>query len=280
MTTLKLWLSTIRNTLTNLPALAVFALIYALLLAAFFKFIWTREATVWQVLITYVLMVLIPALFFIYQAAIIGRIRDHRFRWGAILIDAVKFFLATIPILLIAWLIAYLLSKWQLRYPPPTVPTLPVGTASPTPQPLHWPSLVFATLRFVIMGVALPLTAIHLWIATAGGEVRTLFAGGGAALFNRIGTAIARAFAPESVLIYALGLLIFFVIPYAVLFVPFNPKGNKTDFVFFVLRLLLTFIFSLIGWVVTISALTRNSLENSPAPAPDRSPAVALEAAA
>jgi hypothetical protein len=130
------------------------------------------------------------------------------------------------------------------------------------------------------MGVALPLTAIHFWIAIAGGEVRTLFAGGAASLFKRIGAAIARAFASESVLIYALGLLIFFVIPYAVLFVPFNPKGNKTDFVFFVLRLLLTFIFSLIGWVVTISALTRNTLENSPAPAPDRSPAVAVEAAA
>jgi hypothetical protein len=31
---------------------------------------------------------------------------------------------------------------------------------------------------------------------------------------------------------------------------------------------------------VTISALTRNSLETSPAPSPERSPAVAVEAAA
>lgn len=276
MSTLKLFFSTIKTTLTSLPSLAVFALIYALLLAAFFKFIWTREATVWQVFITYTLMVVIPALFFIYQAAIIGRVRDSKFRWGAILIDAVKFFLATIPVLLIAWLLSYLLHKWQLRYP---APTIPVGTAPPTPQPLHWPSLIFATLRFVLMGVALPLTAIHLWIAIAGGEVRSLFAGGAAPFFKRIGAAFARAFASESVMIYALGLLIFFVIPYTILFVPFNPKGNKTDFAFFVLRLLLTFIFSLIGWVVTISALTRNSLE-SPVPSPERSPAVAVEAAA
>ena len=277
MSTIKLFFSTIKTTLTNIPALAVFALLYALLLAAFFKFIWTREATVWQVFVTYALMVLIPALFFIYQAAIIDRVRDQKFRWGAILIDAVKFFVATIPILLIAWLLYYLLNKWQAHYPVP--PQSPVA-GPPPPQPLHLPSLIFATLRFVIMGVALPLTAIHLWIAIAGGEVRTLFAGGAASFFKRISVAFARALASESVLIYALGLLFFFVIPYAILFVPFTPKGNKTDFAFFILRLALTFIFSFIGWVVTVSALTKSSLERSPAPAPERSPAVAVEAAA
>ena len=278
MSTIKIFFSAIKTTLTSLPALAVFVLIYALLLVAFFRFIWIREATVSQVFITYALMVLIPAIFFIYQAAIIGRARDRKFRWGAILIDAVKFFVATIPILLIAWLLSYLLNKWQLRFPAPALPTLPVGTAPPSPRPLHWPTLIFATLRFVLMGVALPLTAIHLWIAIAGGEVRTLFAGGG--FLKRIGTALGRALAFESVLIYALGLVIFFIIPYWVLFVPFTPKGNKTDFALFVLRLLLSFIFSLIGWVVTISALTRNSLETSLEPAPGKSPAVAVEAAA
>lgn len=278
MNTIKIFFSTIKSTLTSIPALAVFTLIYALLLAAFFRFIWIREATVWQVFITYTLMVLIPVLFFIYQAALIGRARDLKFRWGAILVDAVKFFVATIPILLIAWLLSYLLNKWQLRFPAPALPTLPVGTAPPSPRPLHWPTLIFATLRFVLMGVALPLTAIHLWIAIAGGEVRTLFAG--SAFFKRIGTALGRALAFESVLIYALGLVIFFIIPYWILFVPFTPKGNKTDFLFFVLRLVLSFIFSLIGWVVTISALTRNSFETSPEPSTDKPRAVAVEAAA
>jgi hypothetical protein len=138
MSTIKIFFSAIKTTLTSLPALAVFTLIYALLLAAFFRFIWIREATLWQVFITYTLMVLIPALFFIYQAAIIGRARDLKFRWGTILVDAVKFFVATIPILLIAWLLSYLLNKWQLRFPAPALPTLPVGTAPPTPRPLHW----------------------------------------------------------------------------------------------------------------------------------------------
>src|SRR6266700_3089325 len=104
-TTLKLWFDTIKTTLTNIRALVVFAIIYAILLATFFRFIWIREATVWQVLFTYVFMILIPMEFFIFQAAIIDRVRDQKFRWRAIVIDAFKFLVATIPILLIGWLL-------------------------------------------------------------------------------------------------------------------------------------------------------------------------------
>lgn len=280
MTTFKLFLSTIKTTLTSLPALAIYALIYALLLATFFKFIWTREATVWQVMVTYSFMVLIPAEFFIFQAAIIDRVRDGKFRWRIILIDAVKFFVLTIPVLLIGWLVNYLLNKWQLRYPPPVVPNLPIASAPPPLLPIHWPSLIFATLRFVLLGVGLPLATIHFWIAFAGGEIRALFAGGAAPFFKRFGTAFTRAFAAESVLIYALGLFVFFMIPYAILFIPITVRGNKTDFALFIIRLLATFVFSLIGWVVTISALTRKSLGTAPDSPTNRSPAVAMEAAA
>ena len=266
MNTIKLFFSAIKTTFTNLGALAVYALIYALLVATFFKFIWTREATVWQVFITYLFMVLIPALFFILQAAIIDRVRDQKFRWSAILIDALKFFVVTIPILLLGWLLYYLLNKWQVRYPPPTVITFPTPAGPPGPAPVHWQSLIFATLRFVLLGVALPLTTIHLWIAVAGGEVRGLFAGGAKPFLGRMGSALARAFASDSVLIYALGLIVFVVLPYAVLFVPLTVKGNKSEFTIFSLRLVLTFVFSLIGWIVTLSALTRNSSEPLPAP--------------
>src|SRR5262245_5352492 len=109
MTTIKLWLNTVKSTFTNIGALAVFALIYAVLLATFFKFIWTREATVWQVFITYSFMILIPLEFYFFQAAIINRVRDQKFRWGAIAIDTLKFLVITIPILLLGWLIHYLL---------------------------------------------------------------------------------------------------------------------------------------------------------------------------
>ena len=279
VTTLKLWIGTIKSTFTNLGALIVFTFVYAALVASSYFFISTREATVGQVVVTYTLMILIPALFFIFQASIIDRTRAQKFHWGTILIDAVKCFIATIPILLIGWLIYYLLNKWQAHHLAPVVAT-PASAVETRPQPLHWPTLLFATAKFALLGVVLPLSAIHLWIAVAGGDLRTWIDQGAKPFFKRIGSALATAFAPESVLIYALGMIVFVVLPYTVLFVPLSPKSNKADFAAFILRLLLTYILTFIGWVVTISALTRNAGGPSPAPSPDRSPAVVLEAAA
>lgn len=269
-TTLKLWLSTIRSTLTSMGTLAIFAVLYAILLATFFRFIWIREATVSQVLFTYTFMILIPAEFFILQAAIIDRAHDQEFRWRSILIDAVRFFVVTIPVLLLAWLLHYLLSKIAIRFPTPAVPA--------KPAPLHWPSLLFATLKFVLWGVAMPLAAIHLWIVVAGTEVRSMFEHGPKSFFRRIGSALARAFASESVLTYGLGLMVFFVLPYLILVPAFVIKGNKTEFAVFIMRLLLVFLFTLIGWVVTLTTLVRTNpnsqvVEVSASPTVAESPA-------
>jgi hypothetical protein len=278
ITTLKLWFSTLRSTITNLGALAIFIILYALLTVTFLRFIWIREATVWQVVWTYTFMILIPAEFFIFQAAIINRVRDQKFRWGVILLDAVKFFLATIPVILLGWLIHYLLNKLQLRYPAPiTVPGLAGASRS---QPAHWPSLIIASLRFLFIGIALPLTAIHLWIALAGGELRAMFAGGAPGLFRRIATTLARGFGFESVFIQGLGLIIWLIVPWICLGLTFSSRGYKTSFALIVGQIAIAFIFNFFGWVVTISALTRNADQPPPQPAPDRAPAVAVEAAA
>jgi uncharacterized membrane protein len=277
-TTLKLWHNSIAATFTNLGALIVFAIVYLLLLLASYSFISTREATVGQVFVTYALMIVIPALFFIYQAAIIDHVRDGKFRWRAIVLDAMRFFLATVPLLLIAWLLYYLLNKLAVRYPAPSMALLPAPQGPPKPAPLHWPSLIFASLKFVLLGVALPLAGIHLWVEVASCNLRESLRGGVRLIINRLGRRFACAFGSESVLIYALGLIFFFVLPYTVLFVPFTPKGNKTDFAVFILRLLLTYMFSLIGWVVTVSALARVNPE--PAPAAVVATAQPVEAAA
>jgi len=101
-TTLKLWFSTIATTLANPGALLVFAIIYAFLLVASYIFIWIREATISQVLVTYALVILIPIGFFALQASIIDRALDQKFRWRVILIDTLKFLAVTIPVLLLA----------------------------------------------------------------------------------------------------------------------------------------------------------------------------------
>ena len=280
ITTLKLWCSTLRSTVTNIGALTVFIMIYALLMTTFFRFIWIREATVWQVVWTYTFMILIPAEFFIFQAAIIDRVRDQKFRWGVILVDALKFFLATIPVLLLGWLIHYLLNKLQLRYPAPIIVSPNLAAGPPKSQPAHWPTLLIASLRFLLIGIALPLTAIHLWIALAGGEMRAWFAGGAKGLFKRIGSTVARGFGFESVFIQGLGLILWLIVPWIILGVLFSPKGYKASLALIVGQIALAFIFNFFGWVLTISALTRNASEPPPQPAPDRTPAVAMEAAA
>jgi hypothetical protein len=261
-TTLKLWFSTIKTTLTSVGTLLVFALLYALLLVSAYFFIATREATVWQVLVTYVLLILLPAEFFIFQASILSRALDGKFHWRTIVVNAFKCFVVTIPVVLLAWGIYFLLNKWQLRYPPPVF-ALSAPAGPPKSQPMHWPTLIFGTLRFVLFGVALPLAAIHLWIEVAACNLRESLRSGGKAILGRLGRRFSVAFASESVLIYALGLIFFALVPYLLLFIPVTVKGNKTDFAIFILRLWLTFIFSLIGWVVTLSTLARNE---SPAP--------------
>ena len=279
---LKLWFSTLVRTFANPGALLVFAIIYAFLLVASYIFISIREATISQVLVTYALMILMPIGFFILQASIINRALEQKFRWRVILIDALKFVAVLIPLLLLTWLLFYLLNKISARYPAPVVeaPPPPVNQATPPATPaLHWPSLIFTTLRFVLLGVAFPLAAIHLWIAVAGGEFRGLFSEGAKSFFKRIGSALARAFSSDSVLIYGLGLIIFFVLPYVILVPTFTVSGNKREFAVFGLRLLLAFLFSLVGWVSTLTALTR-TVPASPTEVPASNVALPTESAA
>ncbi|HYV14333.1 MAG TPA: hypothetical protein VE980_25725 [Pyrinomonadaceae bacterium] len=259
MTILRLWFSAIRATLASPGALLVFAAIYAFLLVASYLFISIREATIWQVLVTYALMFLIPLSFFTLQAAIINRALDQKLRWRVILIDALKFLVVFILVLLVVWLLYSLLNKLASRYPPPAVELFATNKAAkPTTPPLHWPSLFFSTLRFVLLGVAFPLATIHLWIAVAGGGFLGLFRPGAVSFIKRIGSALAAAFSSDAVLIYGLGLILFFVLPYIALVPRFTLNGNKTEFVFFSLRLLAAFLFSLVGWVITLTALARN----------------------
>src|SRR5678815_607595 len=98
----RLWFSAIATTIAN-PG--------AVLVVASYLFISIREATIWQVLITYALMILIPLGFFILQSSIINRVLDQKFRWRVMLIDALKFLTVTILVLLVVWLLYYLLNK-------------------------------------------------------------------------------------------------------------------------------------------------------------------------
>jgi hypothetical protein len=279
MITIKRFLNTTRSILTDPKALALLAALYAVLLATLYGFISIREATVTQVAITYVFLLLIPIEFFLFQAAILHHATTGKFHWPQILRDAIKFAVIAIPIVLLGFLVAYLLNKWQAHHLAPEPPLIVPGARTPPPiQPLHWPSVLFATARLLLLGVALPLAAIHLWIEVAAQDVRSSFSGGAITVLKRTGTAVARAFAFDSVATFALGLIIFVLVPYAILFLGNPPRGNKTDFAVFVARLLLVFLFTFIGWIITLTTLAK--LEPPPTEPVSKISEVRVEAAA
>lgn len=263
MITIRRFLETTRTMLTSPTALAIFAVLYAVLLLTLYGFISTREATIAQVTVTMFFLVLIPIEFFVLQSAILQYSRADRFLWGRIIRDAIKLAVVTIPVILLGFLIVYLLNKWQARFPAPPSVNLPVPPGPAKPPQIHFPTVVFATVRFLLLGVVLPIATIHLWIEVAAHDVRTLFGGGIKAVLKRIGSVFARASAFDSVLIYALGLIFFVLVPYAVLFVHIPVKGTRTDFAVFIARLLLVYVLTLIGWIVTVSALARRTADPS-----------------
>jgi hypothetical protein len=277
ITTLKIWFESLRSTLTNLRALGIFIALYALLLASFYFFISTREATVWQVLVTYALLLLLPAEFFVLQAAILEFARARKFVLKNVLLSAFKIAAVTIPVLIIGALLWWLMNKLQLRYPAPPAP-LVFPPAPPKAPPTHWPTLLITTLRFVVFGVALPLATIQLWIEASVCDVRASFAGGARTIFGTISRALTRAFSSESVFVYGLGLILFVLGPYLILIPRLTFRGTKTAFTLFVVQVIVALVVMLIGWVVTIVTLAR--VNASEAPIEVKAPATVAESPA
>src|SRR6185437_7379848 len=183
----------------------------------------------------------------VFQAAILDFARSRKFALKEILISAVKLFLVTVPVVLIGFFIWWLMNKLQARFPAPPAPVVFA------PRPQKPPSIHLAT--------------IYLWIEASVCDVRASFAGGAKTIFGTIGRALGRAFSSEAVFVYGLGLILFVLGPYLFLFAPIHPKGTKTDFAVFILRLLLAFIFTFVGWVVTVTTLLRASDTTEPIPA-------------
>lgn len=264
-------------------SLAIFAGMYALLLATLYGFIAIREATFLQVLLTLLFIALAPVLFFMLQSAIITHARAARINWSIVLRASTKLALVTIPVILVGVGLMWLLNKWQVRYQAPffsAPPRAPIPGMLPPRfvPPVYWPTVLFAWARVLIFAVLLPLALIQFWIAVANRDLRTLFQGGFRASMTRFGQTLARAFAPGSLIIYVLGLVLFAVIPYALLFARVPTKSAWSDIAIFSVRLALVFIFILFGWVITLRAFTKNAgdseeslvppVESEPTPVP------------
>jgi hypothetical protein len=122
---------------------------------------------------------------------------------------------------------------------------------NPARAPINWRVAIFSSLRYLSFGLLLPLATIHLWLATVRNGLWPAI--------RRIGTHLSRAFAPQSVLIYILGFLVFGLLPYFLLFKTTPTSKAWLEISLLVVRLAVVFALTLFGWVITVWALSLSS---------------------
>jgi len=252
-----------RNVFRSWRSMLLISAVYALLLALLYFFVAIKEATIAQVTLTFAFAVAVPLLFFLLQAMIASAganaVSDDNAPAGVSLTlrralgSFWKLLLVTLPLIALAFFIAYLLTKAQNRFgttlPDAVQPSRLAETArgAHPPRPINWKIALFSTIRYLLFGLVLPLATIHLWLATAREGLLSAI--------RRVVALPARAFAPRSVLIYVIGFVIFAVIPYFILFRTTQTKHAWIEIALLVTRLVVVFALTLFGWTITVRAL-------------------------
>ena len=259
-----------RDLVRSPRALAVLVALYLALIASVFFFITTREATVWQLFVTGATVLLAPLLFFVVQAAGASYAVGHR---GAapLLRHTARSFLkvlaVSIPFILLAVLCVYLLGKLERRVQLSPEERASVEAARSAPDedgagpsaaaaadaarrpPVRWKYLFVSALRLFVLGLLLPLAAMHLWLAAARDGLVSAFA--------RFHRHLGRAFSARSALTYGVGMIVFALIPYFLITKRTPVDSNTLELAIFGMRILLAFSLMLFGWVMTMAALAR-----------------------
>ncbi len=249
-----------RRLFGNWRLLVAFLLFYAALLVVVYWFIATREGSVTQLLLTFILAVLAPVLFFIIQTMGVRYPRGDEKVWKLVRLSVNSFWkvaLMTVPIILLAWLIIYLLGRLA---PEASVtaheamrPADPASrsAARAAAQSIQWREVLIPATRFLLLGLALPLMAIHLWISVAADGLGKALKGAGRSLIT--------AFRPSSVLIYAIGAVVFAVAPWLLIITRTSSKSPWIEVGLLGLRLAAAGALLLFGWLLTVGALRLNS---------------------
>jgi len=223
---------------TTLPLLIV---VYAALLLSIYLFVSTREATVLQLIVTFVVMVAAPLLFFLLQAAVVnyttateqtGLLRKAAY-------DCLKLIVVSLPVIALTILGLYFLGKLQGR--------LAVDPNTLQPTSVNKLTLLIV-VRYLLVGVVAPLVTIQLWIATSTNGLRSSI--------RNVREALSKAFAPQSMLVFACGFLIFAVAPYFLLSNTMTIQRAWLEFSMLTARVVISALMILLGWVITVGAMS------------------------
>lgn len=212
---------------------AAFALfiVFVALLFSLALFVTTNLATIRAVLLTLLLMILAPALFFLLQTMCVSFAADVKAAdWLKDCLQSFwKLLVVSVPVIVTAWLVQKLFVKIEAQQT----------------------SVLILTLKILLFGFALPLTLIHLWIET----IRT----DALSALKNFKNILAKAFAPVSVLIYFCGLFVFAFLPYLLLSPRISIQQNAVVISLLVLRMAIAALFVFFGWTITVNALSRNA---------------------
>ena len=217
--------SALRLLFKNRVMLLLLVAMYGALLLAGYLFVSTREATISQLLVTLGLVVVAPVLFFALQAVSVNYVSGPGAN-GLVrksLYDGLRLVAVTVPVIGLTVLAFYGLRKIESH------------------------QTVVVAVRYLLIGVVAPLLAIQLWVTASRDGLR--------ALLRRAHKVTARAFAPQSVFIYACGALVFAIAPYFLIFHTSQIERAWLEVSLLAVRLVLSAFLILFGWVTTVGTL-------------------------
>jgi hypothetical protein len=256
-----------RDLFRNWRGLLLLALAYAALLASVYFFFAVGVASAWQLAVSALTAVAAPLLWMLLEAgsanaALPGATARTIARRAPR--DMLKLLLLSLPLVALALLFVYLLNRlpeWLPRVEEASQHYAEVTTSGGLrPAPLHWQEALVSSLWLLLLGFVLPLLAAHLWLSAAREGLKATLKG-----LHRVA---GRAFAARSVLVYALGLFVFGLTPYFVVYTRTSVSNGWGELLVFGLRLALAFVITLTGWVITLGALARVTPPLAEAPAP------------
>ena len=247
-----------RRLLKNWRTTILMATVYAALLITIYFFVTTKEATIAQLITTLLLAIAAPILFFLLQAA--GASYTDVAGTSSLLKKSArsfwKLFIISLPVISLTILALYLLSKAQahLAIPSTVAPSHLISPGEALRPPIHWGLTALTTVRYLLLGVAVPLLLIQFWIKVSNQGLGWMVTW--RSLAARLREVAVKAFAPESFLIYAAGFLVFAVIPYLTLFKTTPNKRAWVEVALLAFRLLVSATLILLGWLTTVGALS------------------------
>jgi hypothetical protein len=231
--------------------LIVLVVLYVGLLSSIYLFFASREASIGQLLFTFLLPILSVILLLLIQV-IAARYIEENVDTRRLLVTACKGFwklaVITLPVIILFGLVVYFLGMIDTQ-PEQAASAAPAPRSSSSSEnpPLQWDSVAIATIQYLLLGLLMPLTLIHLWIEGARKGLRSSF--------RNIGRLTGRALLPGAVLTYLLGFVVFAVIPYFLVVTRTSTSNTTLEIGLFGVRLSLAVLMSLTGWVITVAAL-------------------------